>query len=113
MTVSALCIKGLSREMLDTQKPHSTRQNTVLVHFFCCLQVEKHHLAQQHQSVLICLMGDVEREVAEKKGNYKLQFGRCGVAQQSDKGKHLKLGGRARTVRLCKLVGDKGTDMLE
>lgn len=90
MTVSALCIKGLSTEML---KSHTQRGK---IHcfgtFFCCLQVEKHHLAQHHQSVLIYLMGDVEREAAEKKGNQKLQFGRCGEAQQSDKSKHLKLG---------------------
>lgn len=76
---------------------------TVLVLCFCCLQVEKHHLTQS------VLMEGVEKEVAEKKGNQKLNFGRCGADQQSDKSKDLKLGGRARTVRLYKKVGDKGT----
>lgn len=66
-------------------------------------------MAQQHQSVLICLMGGVEKEVAEKKGNQKLQFQSPRAAQQGDKSKYLVLGGRARKVRLYKQVGDKGT----
>lgn len=54
-------------------------------------------------------MGGVEKEVAEKKRNQKLQFQSPGAAQQGDKNKHLELGGRGRTVRLYEQVGDKGT----
>lgn len=54
-------------------------------------------------------MEGVEKEVAENKGNQKLQFQSPGAAQQDDKSKHLELGGRARTVRLNKQVGDIGT----
>lgn len=54
-------------------------------------------------------MEGIEKEVVEKKGKQKLQFQSSGAAQEGDKSKHLELGGRARTVRWNKQVGDKGT----